>query len=184
MSIFISAGHNGKGIKPKYDSGAVSGNVIEGLLTIDFRDLVVAELKKLGVTNIITDYDTESLGDYLLRIKTGNGSVICEYHFDSAIPVASGTTAIVEQEADRLDRAFAKEIVDSTALTLGIKNRGVISEGDSHRGRLGLMREEGIICLCELAFVSNPNDVAAYHRGKATLARIHAGIIKKYEDML
>ncbi len=180
--IFISAGHSANSLKNR-DSGAVNKDgVQEGKLTIEFRDLVCKELDKLGV-KYIKDSDEESLSMYLQRITTGNASVVIEYHFDAATPQATGTTSLVEVEADRLDKAFAKEIADTTAITLGIKNRGVISEADSHRGRLGLMREEGIICLSELCFITNPTDLQKYNTNKNTLARLHALIIKKYEDI-
>jgi N-acetylmuramoyl-L-alanine amidase len=183
--IFISAGHNSKSLKIKQDPGAVNKQgVKEGDLTIEFRDLVIKELKSLGV-NYTSDTDEESLKMYLDRIKTGEGSVIIEYHFDASInPLSGGTTSLIEGEADRLDKAFAKELVEATATYLHVKNRGTITEAESHRGRLGLMREEGIICLCELCFITNPTDLANYHLFKHQLAQVHALIIKRYEEMI
>lgn len=183
--IYISAGHNSKSRTIKADPGAVNKNGIkEGDLTIEFRDLVKKELDALGL-KYISDTEEESLAMYLSRIQTGNASVVVEYHFDSADSfTASGCTALVEGEADRLDKAFAKEMVDSTAKILGIKNRGTISETESHRGRLGLMREDGLVCLVELAFISNEGDLTAYHAHKEELAKAHALIIQKYEAMI
>ena len=89
-----------------------------------------------------------------------------EFHFDAASPTATGTTILVEAEADRLDKAFAKEIVDKTAEILKIKNRGVKSETDSHRGKLGLMREEGIIALLEVGFITNVSDIKAFKENR------------------
>lgn len=182
MAIFISAGHNPKGIKP--DPGAVGNGYKEADLTIEFRDLVIKECLKLGV-KVIQDKDDERLGAYLERIKTGNGSVVVEYHFDASDkPTATGTTGLIEAEADRLDKAFAKELTEATASLLGIKNRGVLTEAQSHRGSLGLMREEGIIALIEICFISNASDIAAYKKGKNKLAEEHAKIIKKFEDLI
>ena len=182
--IFISAGHNSQSKTIKADPGAVNSHGIkEGDLTIEFRNLVAKELDSLGV-KYITDLQEENLAMYLNRINTGNASVVVEYHFDAASPSATGSTGLVEEEADRLDKLFAKELIDSTANTLNIKNRGVISEAESHRGRLGLMREEGIICLVELCFISNDSDLAKYHANKLTLAKLHANIIKKYEELI
>lgn len=181
--IYLSSGHNSQSKTITTDSGAVGNGFKEGDLTIDFKHLVQAELAALGC-KYISDTEEESLAMYLKRIQTGNASVVIEYHFDAADSNASGTTGIVEEEADRLDKLFAKEITQATALTLGIKNRGVITEAESHRGRLGLMREEGIICLAELAFISNKNDLDAYQKNKVQLAKVHAGIIKKYEDLI
>lgn len=179
--IFISAGHNTKGIK--IDPGAIGNGYKEADLTIEIRNLVIAELKRLNIP-YVSDNDDEKLGTYLERIKTGNGSVVLEFHFDAASSAATGTTSLIEAEADRLDKAFAKELVDATSLILGIKNRGVKSESESHRGSLGLMREEGIVCLLEVCFISNAQDVVLYKANKEKLAIQIAQILIKYEKMI
>lgn len=182
MTTFISAGHNPKGIK--VDPGAVGNGYTEAALAVDFRNLVVAELLKRKV-KVITDKDDERLGDYLTRIQTGNGSVVLEFHFDAAVSsTATGTTALIENDADRLDKAFAKELVEANASILGIKNRGVLSESDSHRGSLGLMREQGIVSLLEICFISNPDDLKKYQANKIALALKVAEIVERYENMI
>jgi len=177
MASFISAGHHLK------DSGAVGSGTQENLETIKFRDAVIPIVQEAGIT-VISDSDKETLKEYLDRIKTGNGSTVIEFHFDASNGKATGTTAIVGTDADRLDKAFAKELVDVTAKVLGIKNRGVISEAQSHRGRLGLMREQGIVSLLELCFIDNPLDMATYNMNKHTLAYSIAEIIIKYDKMI
>lgn len=184
MTAFISAGHNAKA-KIKPDPGAIGVNgQKEGDLTIEFRDLVVNHLNRIGV-RYITDDDQETLAMYLSRIQSGPGSVVLEFHFDAAVtPNAVGCSALVGADADRLDKAFATELVLATSKILGIRSRGVISEADSHRGRLGLMREKGTVALLELCFITNPNDMASYHKNKFILAPEIAKIIKKYEDFV
>lgn len=180
--IFISAGHNPFGIKT--DPGAVGNGYKEADLTIEIRDLVCAELDRLGV-EYVKDSDRETLSQYLKRIGTGSASCVLEFHFDSAgSDTATGATALIEEESDKLDRAFATELVEATAKCLGIRNRGVMSETESHRGSLGLMREDGIICLLEVCFISNKKDIEAYRCTKQALAMLLAPIIKKYEDVL
>lgn len=185
--IFKSAGHSM--VKGKnYDPGAVGKiagkKITEAEMTQEFENLVLAEITKKGF-KYITDKPEESLGEYLRRIQTGSGSVVLESHFDAAVSSsATGTTVIVGSDADRLDKAFGKELVDTTASILGIKNRGVISEGQSARGRLGLMRKEGIVALLEIGFISNPKDVEAYHKNKYKLAAAIADILIKYEKMI
>ncbi len=180
--IFISAGHNPKGIK--VDPGAVGNGYHEADLAVEFRNLVAECLKARGV-KFVTDKDDEKLAEYLKRIQTGNGSVVVEYHFDAAAsPDATGTTVLIGNDADRLDKAFATELVNSTAKCFGIKNRGVKSEAESHRGSLGLMRETGTVALVELAFISNVNDLKAYQFYKLSLAKIHAEIIERYETLI
>jgi len=180
--IFISAGHNPKGIKK--DSGAVGNGYTEANLAVEFRNLVIAQLKNKKAP-YVSDNDDERLSEYLERIKTGNASVVLEFHFDASDkPTATGTTALVGTDADRLDNAFAKELVNATAFRLGIKNRGVINEAQSHRGRLGLMRENGIVCLLELCFISNIYDLTAYHENKQQLAKDIAEIVIKYDALI
>lgn len=177
MASFISAGHHNK------DSGAVGCGTQENWETKKFRDLVVPHAKQLGV-KVITDDDNETLSQYLTRIQTGSGSVVVEFHFDAANGTASGSTAIVGSDADRLDKAFAQELVDLTAKIIGIKNRGVKSEAESHRGRLGLMREQGIVCLLELCFIDNQSDMKAYNNVKELLAKEVAKVIDKYDRIV
>lgn len=183
--VFASAGHNAQSKTIKADPGAVNKQGIkEGDLTIEFRNLLKGELDILGV-RYITDTEEENLSMYLKRAATGTGSVVIEIHFDASDnPAATGCTGLVEREADRLDRAFAKELTDANASILGIKNRGVIDETQPHRGRLGLMREDGIICLQEICFISNPDDLARYNLKKKELAKAFALIIQKYEAMV
>ena len=179
--IFISAGHNNKGIKTA--PGAVANGFREADLAVDFRNLVIDELSRMSIP-FISDKDTETLAEYLKRIKTGSGSVVLEIHFDAAVPTATGTTALVGEDADRLDKAFAKEIADVTAMTLGIKNRGVKSEAESHRGRLALIRKEGIVSLIEICFITNKTDMILYTTNKKMLAIRIAQVLVKYEKMI
>ena len=180
--IFVSAGHNPKGIK--IDPGAVANGYKEAEVAVEIRNLVVDVCRAIGC-KVITDNDDERLGDYLRRIKTGTGSVVLEFHFDAAgSRSATGTTALVEEDADRFDKLFAQELVDTTSSVLGIRNRGVISEKQSHRGRLALMREEGLVCLLEVGFLTNIDDMKAYELNKVMLANKIARILKKYEDLI
>lgn len=180
--IFLSAGHNTKG--PKTDPGATGNGYREADLTIKARNAVAEKLDRMGV-KYITDKDEETLGQYLSRIKTGSGSVVLEFHFDASSSSASnGCTSIVGEDADRLDKAFGREVVDTNSRILGVKNRGVISEKDSHRGRLGLMREQGIVCLLEIGFVTNLNDIVSFNRNLECWSMAMALLLKKYEDIV
>lgn len=175
-TVFISAGHH------LADSGAVSNGEQENLLAIDFRNLVLPAVRRL-CPNVVSDTDTETLKQYLDRIQTTSNSVVLEFHFDSAASSATGTTCLVGNDADRLDKAFANDLAAVTAQVLQIPNRGVKSESESHRGRLGLMREKGIVALLEICFISNKTDIEKYKQNKKTLATAIATVVKKYEVM-
>jgi N-acetylmuramoyl-L-alanine amidase len=177
MACFISAGHHLR------DSGALGTGVQENLETIEFRDLVVPILRAKGL-KVITDNDNETLSQYLTRIQTGEGSVVLEFHFDAYNRSASGSTALYGVDADKNDKAFAAELVAGCSAIMGIPNRGAISETQSHRGRLALMRKKGIVCLLELCFIDNDNDMGKYRAKKLLLANFVANIVEKYENLI
>ncbi len=180
LKSFVSAGHH------KNDSGAVNKelNLKEADLTIEFRDMVIAELEKLGAT-YTKDKDDETLGQYLSRIRPGYASVTVDYHFDSSTnPKATGSTSIVANKANKNSKALAKEMVKTTSKILGIRNRGVIPESKTYRGRLGILRKEGVVVVHEIGFISNASDMAAYEANKLELAKAHALLIKKYDDLI
>jgi N-acetylmuramoyl-L-alanine amidase len=106
-----------------------------------------------------------------------------DYVIDKKL-IVTGTTVLIGDDADRLDKAFAKEIVDKTAEVLKIKNRGVKLESESHRGKLGLMREQGTVALLEVCFITNKDDLKAFQDNKNTLAVELSKIVKKYENLV
>jgi N-acetylmuramoyl-L-alanine amidase len=182
MAIFISAGHNTGG--PKKDPGAVANGYTEAALAVEFRDLVILEVLALG-QKVIKDHDHERLGEYLTRIKTGSGSVVLEFHFDAAASAtATGTTALYPADSDRLDIAFSKDLEDAVSRILGIKRRGPLSEAHSNRGRLGLMRKQGTVCLLEICFITNKKDLELYMANKELLAKEVARILVHYEKLV
>lgn len=180
MAVFISAGHNIKGLR---DPGAVSKYGVEAEKTAEFRNIITGVAKGLGL-KVINDKDNERLAEYLKRIQSGSGSVVLEFHFDAGPESATGSTVVIGDDADRLDKMFADEIAKTTASVLGIKNRGVIPEGKTHRGKLGLMREQGTVALLEIGFLTNKIDMMKYEANKFELASALAKIIKKYEDLI
>ena len=134
MACFISAGHHNK------DSGAIGvDGRKESEEAVKLRDAVVKYCKEKGL-KVITDDDDETLSQYLTIIVTGDGSVVLEFHFDAFDKIASVTTALVGNDADRLDKLFAKRLSDFVSATLEIPNRGVRSESQSHRGSADLPR--------------------------------------------
>lgn len=172
--LYISAGHHFK------DSGAIGVNGLkESAVTIIQRDLVCKELDKQGV-KYTKDDDNETLAQYLNRIKTTPRDVVIEWHCNAFNKSANGTETLVADNANSKTLQFAKEMNDITCFVLGTTNRGVKTEKDSHRGKLGLMRESGIVILIELFFIDNPNDLKKWELNKEILAIEYVKIIKKY----
>lgn len=181
MAIFLSAGHHRK------DPGAVNAKTKrqENLETIKLRDAVECRINKIRPDiKIIKDRDEETLSQYLSRIKPGNASVVCEIHFDSFNATSTGSTTIIPDNFDNNDKTFAEELVHEVAKAIGIRNRGVITEAKSARGKLALMRKPGTVCLLEVCFISNENDMLLYDANFDKVVDAIARVLIKYEDLI
>lgn len=166
--IFNSAGHHLK------DSGAVAthrGVVYkENEMAIMFRNGSSSHIRSKGY-KVIEDDDKETLSQYLARIQPGSGSVTCEHHMNSfSSNTATGIEVVIgdnaSKETVKLAGLLAVGIHRITGIPLRNKGTGVIKESQTPRGRLGLMREGGIVVLIEYGFISNPKDVAALMNNK------------------
>ena len=178
MASYVSAGHHLR------DSGAVGNGYKENELTIEFRDMVVDHCKRMGL-RVITDDDSETLTQYFERIKPGGGSVVIEFHFDAAATTtATGTTALVGDDANQDSRNFAQELADTVSEVLDIRNRGVMPENLSYRKKLRIFREPaGVISLLELGFITNKRDMEKYQANKKYLACRIADVIRRYDNL-
>ena len=172
---FSSAGHHIN------DPGAIGVNGRkESIEAISFRDLVNGELRRIGVT-VVQDNDNDTLGQYLGKINPTDKDVVVEPHFNAFNGKATGVEVLVADNANERSKAMAKELVDGYAKIMGIPNRGVKTESQSARGRLGLMRKKGAVALVEICFIDNVNDMQAYDRNKGNLACFTAQVIAKYD---
>jgi len=172
---YSSAGHH------LNDSGAIGVNGRkENVETMLFRDMVNSQLRILEKT-VVQDNDNESLGQYLGRINPTDNDVVIEPHFNAFNGKATGVEVLVADNANSRSKAMAKELVDGYAAIMGIANRGVKTESQSARGRLGLMRKKGAVALVEICFIDNPNDMKAYDSNRVNLACFTAQVIAKYD---
>lgn len=179
-NIFISAGHSNKRGR---DVGAVSSLGIEGELTVEFRDLLVKELKKLGINPIYDKNDSilvESLRFF--KNKTSKDSIVIDIHWNSATPKATGTEVLIPNNYTNFEKKLAQDIVDLISTTLNIRSRGVKTEADSHHGRLGWMKLTGENILIEVCFLSNKNDMDSYQKNKEELAKRIAIVLFEYAN--
>jgi N-acetylmuramoyl-L-alanine amidase len=181
MACYISAGHH------KKDPGAVANGLKEADLTVRVRDRVLSYIRAKEY-KVVTDDDDETLAEYLKRIKPGEASVVVEFHFDAATnPDATGTSAFYADggSINHLNSVrFAEDLTAGGAGVMGIRNRGAHSEKESHRGKLALVHEEGINCLVEVCFITNPYDIQKFNENFDELCMEYANIIMRYDDMI
>lgn len=176
--IFPSAGHHDK------DPGAVYNGIKEADKTKEFRNLVSKYLELRNHPHIM-DKDSETNGQYQNRIKPGSGSVLLDIHFNASSNVnATGTEMIVANNASKESIAMATELVEGTAKILGIANRGVKTEAQTARGKIGISNlGSGIAVLAELCFLSNFSDMQKYELYKYALACFYADTLIKYDNL-
>lgn len=145
--VYPIAGHNNN------DPGAIYNSVKEADKTKEFRNLISKYLTSKGHKHIV-DQDDETNRQLQNRIKPGVGSVLVDHHFNASTNAsATGTEVIVSNNANANSKALAKELVDATARILGISNRGVKTEAQTARGKIGILNlNSGIACLVEVCF--------------------------------
>lgn len=175
--LFVTAGHGG------LDTGAVFGDYIERDLNIDFRDLVIKELKALGI-NALTDSNQNALKQTLawLRGKFVAEDILVDIHFNAGMISSHGTEVLVPEDASDFEKRLAASITKVFA-SVGFSNRGVKSEAESARKRLGWMRSNAETVLIEVCFITNLTDMKLYEANKNGLARKLAALLKDYSNI-
>ncbi|RYE25089.1 MAG: N-acetylmuramoyl-L-alanine amidase [Sphingobacteriales bacterium] len=179
--IYLSAGHN---LRSKdADPGAVCGKLKEAFLTAELRDLVAKELQLLSA-KFVTDTDDETLSGYIRRIKPGNGSVLCELHFNCAANLATGAEVLVKNEYCKEEKELATAICNIISSVCTIANRGVKTESQSHRGKLGILHTHaGISVLVEVCFINNKIDMQHYQKSKKIIAAKLAEVLIMFDEL-
>jgi len=187
--VFISAGHSNR---PGRDRGASGNGFVEGELTVEYRNLLTAALRRRGITPI-TDADDTILSQTLnfFRNMTTNTCIVVDIHWNAAGPTATGTETLIPSDNTEFERNLAKSLSDDVSQILGIPLRGnhrglrgVKTEAESHHGRLGWMRLTGENILLEICFISNKGDMDKYQANKQRLAEAHAETILRFAAML
>ena len=93
----------------------------------------------------------------------------------------------MQKNYDKLDHYGAKQFSTITANALGIKKRrsdGTLTEAETPRKSLGLMRENGIELIVEVCFITNPKDMAAFDKNFEALCYGYASIIAELDNLV
>lgn len=173
--IFLIAGHNGPG------TGA-NGFIDEGAETIVFRDLLDAELCKLGIIPE-TDFEREGnalnlVADWIKR-NCQSDDICIDIHFNAASADANGSEVFIPSSPTPLEKDLADCICRGICSVLSTKNRGVRTETQSARGKLAMLNLPCHCLLLEICFCSNQEDAEKYRQNKFLLAERLAQIISK-----
>lgn len=172
--LFVSAGHGGS------DPGAVGNGYKEADLTIEFRDILVAELRVFGI-EAITDPDDNFTRKTLawLRGKFGSKDILFDIHWNAGVPSAHGSEVIVPNVASKFEKDLAAELC-AALTTFGFRNRGVKPESETFRKSLAWMKPNAENVLIEICFLTNDSDMKLYEANKRGIARKIANVLRTY----
>ena len=177
--VIVVAGHtNVKNL----DQGASGNGFIEGQLTVELRDLILSELKILGV-KAKTDANNNALAQTLqwLKFNLFSSKTIClDIHWNAAAAAtAKGSEVIIPDVSSQFEKELAKDLL-KVLVDLGFKDRGVKPEALTARKRLGWMRPSAENVLIEVCFITNATDMKLYQANKHTIAKKLALVLSTY----
>jgi N-acetylmuramoyl-L-alanine amidase len=108
--------------------------------------------------------------------------IALDIHFNSCgDPSVGGTEAIVPNRYTSDEWQIADELVTTTCMILGTKNRGIKTEQQTPHQRLAMLSNyDACNILLEICFVNNKTDIASYKKHKGELAKAYAEILHKW----
>lgn len=175
--IFLTAGHRGG------TTGANYNGIKEAEETIWLRDEIAERLKAKGI-DVMLDNDSASLSEVVTTINAScKPTDICiDLHFNAvANPSANGTEVFKPFNASDTEIEVAEDLLYSTCMVLGTKNRGVKREGEGTHQRLAMLSD--IMCnsvLLEVCFISNITDANKYKEKRDELVIILVEQLLRY----
>ena len=154
--IIIEAGHNVN------DPGAVAEGYKEAELTVHAKERISYYLSVFypDIT-VLLDKDSDSLSTVIswIRHVEGNDSIVYSLHWNAASSnKATGVEAFISDNASDKSKEMARGAVDVVSKISGLRDRGVKTESQSARGRLGILNTKSAATLIEFAFLNNEMD--------------------------
>ncbi len=180
--IAISAGHTNQ---PGMDQGCDNGHDFEGQYAVELRDLVKKYLEANGVKVSVDPNNSPTGSTVKLFRQYFFGSDICvDIHFNSnPKKSASGSETVIPALYSQFEHDLATELTAAVSSTLGIRNRGVITELQTFRKKLLWMTLKCETVLLEVCFLSNDSDMMSYKQRRNEVAKAIATILFKYRSL-
>jgi N-acetylmuramoyl-L-alanine amidase len=182
MKVYLIAGHS------LLDSGAIIERedlfkvIKESQLAIQLRDLIKVYLETYNNVKVITDDDNLNLREVISEINKSitKNDILIDIHFNAFNKQARGTEAFIPTVNSELEKELAEKIVAVTSKIISTPNRGVRTEKQSNRGRLGILHGVGHRILWEVCFMDSKTDLDNYISNIYILANDIAEQIEKY----
>lgn len=166
--MFISAGHS------ETDPGAIAHGRREADIVCEFRNIVSFYLQRDRVPHELDGFGTVNMPLREVVKRSRRHQLSIEFHCNAGPATAGGVEVLCAPK----DYVVASRICAAVSHALGIRNRGVKPEGAGQHSRLAFVQAGGMIC--ELFFITNRADLAAYDAAKWVAARDVAAILKEY----
>lgn len=176
MKLCIDPGHGFSNATPgTYDPGAIGGGLEEADIALDWALTGKWVLNRAGIAVWLTRDDDRDASPLAIRDERAH-LVGCTHflslHCNAAAPrfgtrPATGTE-VFWRDVD--DMRWASHVLAAALPALGLRNRGLKTEGLSPRGRLSVFDFDGSAALLELGFITNARDRAAMTRRENRVA--------------
>lgn len=170
--VLVSAGHTN--IKGK-DRGAAAGGYIEGELAVTLRDAVADKLRRKGLT--VTEDGSDGENEPLTRALelARKADIAVEFHWNAAASIAATGIEVLSKPKHK---AFAQKLAGAIHEATGLKLRGESgwkADNSGQHHRLAFCEADGLIV--EVCFITNKNDMNAYHGN-------YGKVVEKLADVL
>lgn len=155
-TVVVSAGHS-----PVGDPGAVGKRgERECDLVLPYRDSLMKHLREDPECRVVSVSDDKTLRETIRFARVLPHDLALELHFNIFDrPEANGVECFYSAQQPKM-LALAQAIVLGIARRFGQTNRGAKPDNRSAHRSLGFLREIPNSILIEIAFMSNPQDMA------------------------
>lgn len=173
--LAIDPGHGNKNSGPGYDTGARAGGLSEADVVLAWGLTLQWVLRQAGIPVWMTrddDSDAAPVATRDNRATAAGCSHFLSLHTNA--PRGSGIETFYKDDADR---GFANVVHAAALEALGLPDRGIRHESQTHVGRLAIMAFPGPCALLELGYITSPRDrkVLASRDHRLAFARALAG---------
>ena len=157
--LFVDPGHGMSNKKyGRFDSGAVNfkTKVRECDVALSYALTIKHVFAEAGVKILLSRDDNNDhtyVGDRAGRAEAAGATHFLSLHCDS-FPLARGTSTFY-----RNSPLWADEVHKAALSALGLKNRGLRTEGQSQHSKLAVLSFKGKAALLEIGFISSNADL-------------------------
>lgn len=165
--IFLTAGHHYS------DPGASGNKFTENSLALEFVNLTSSFAREICPDiPIWNDNYLDPLSTVTQQVKSmgTKNDLWIEVHFNAYNGKATGYEALVSNNAGEFSKRVAHNLSFIPAL-MGIPNRGVKTEAQSKRGKLGMLNTIVPAVLLEMGFIDNESDMDKWKEKRVDVAK-------------